>query len=105
MIKKYEFPSQAVAYSELNAQTFTTSFQSQEDAPISVNGFLRIEGAENAVDLGHITLVDAVMDGDDIITPAVLSVGYCVDVMWTDTPPAHIAAFEVNPEIPKHKFA
>ena len=92
MIKKYEFPSQAVAYSELNAT-------------IEQVGFLQVEGAENAVDLGHITLVDAVMDDEEIVTPAVLSAGYCVDVMWIETPPAHLAEFEVNPANPKHSFA
>lgn len=92
MIKKYEFPSQAVAYSELNAT-------------IEQVGFLQVEGAENAVDLGHIALVDAVYDGETIVTPAVLSAGYCVDVMWAATPPAHLAAFEVTPTTPKHQFA
>jgi hypothetical protein len=92
MIKKYEFPTQEAALAELNA----TSEQV---------GFLQVEGAENAVDLGHITLVDAVMDGEEIVNPAVLSAGYCVDVMWTDTPPPHLAAFEVNPSDPKHSFA
>lgn len=92
MIKKYEFPTQAKALAELNA----TSEQV---------GFLQIEGAENAVDLGHITLVDAVIDGEEIVSPAVLSEGYCVDVMWTIAPPAHLAKYEVTPTIPKHLFA
>lgn len=92
MIKKYEFPTQAKALAELNA----TSEQA---------GFLQIEGAENAVDLGHITLVDAVMDGEEIVNPAVLSAGYCVDVMWTATPPAHLVKYEVTPASAKHSFA
>lgn len=92
MIKKYEFPTQEDAMYEL-------------DAVVEQQGFLQVEGAENAVDLGHITLVDAVMDGDEVVTPAVLSVGYCVDVMWADTPPASLAAYEVTPTIPKHQFA
>lgn len=89
MIKKYEFPSQAVAYSELNAQPFTTPFQSQEDAPISVNGFLRIKGAENAVDLSANIPTDK----------------YCVDVMWRIEPPSHLAQYEINPNTPNHTFA
>jgi hypothetical protein len=92
MIKKYEFPTQEDALAELNAT-------------IEQAGFLQAEGAENAVDLGYITLVDAVMDGEEIVTPAVLSAGYCVDVMWADTPPPHLAAFEVTPTDPKHSFA
>jgi hypothetical protein len=92
MIKKYEFPTQEAALAELNA----TSEQV---------GFLQVEGTENAVDLGHITLVDAVMDGEDIVTPAVLSAGYCVDVMWVVPPPPHLADFEVTPSEPKHNFA
>ena len=91
MIKKYEFPTQEAAIAELNA----TSEQA---------GFFQVEGAENAVDLGYITLTPAVMDGDEVVTPAVLSAGYCVDVMWTATPPAHLAAFEVTPTEPKHSF-
>ena len=92
MIKKYEFPTREAAIAELNAT-------------IEQIGFLQVEGAENAVDLGHITLVDAVYDGETIVTPAVLSAGYCVDVMWAATPPAHLAAFEVTPTTPKHQFA
>jgi hypothetical protein len=91
MIKKYEFPTKEAGLAELNA----TSEQV---------GFLQVEGAENAVDLGHITLVDAVMEGEVIVTPAVLSKGYCVDVMWTTTPPAHLSKYEVTPTIPKHEF-
>ena len=92
MIKKYEFPSQAVAYSELKATP-------------KQGGFLQIEGAENAVDLGHITLFPAVYVEEHEVTPAVLSIGYCVDVMWTEAPPAHLTAFEVTPNNPKHHFA
>lgn len=92
MIKKYEFNSQAQAYSELQATP-------------DGRGFLRIVGAENAVDLGHIVLVPAVYVELFEVTPAVLSIGYCVDVMWTQTPPAHLAQFEVNPLNPKHTFA
>jgi hypothetical protein len=91
-IKKYEFPTQEAALAELNA----TSEQV---------GFLQVEGAENAVDLGHITLIDAVMDGEQIVTPAVLSKGYCVDVMWTIAPPAHLSKYEVFPKASKHEFA
>jgi hypothetical protein len=90
-IKKYEFPTKEAALAELNA----TSEQV---------GFLQIEGAENAVDLGHITLTDAVYDGEVIVTPAVLSKGYCVDVMWTIAPPAHLTKYEVFPTTPKHVF-
>lgn len=92
MIKKYEFPTKEAAIAELNAT-------------IEQVGFLQVEGAENAVDLGHITLVDAVYDGESIVTPAVLSAGYCVDVMWAATPPAHLTAFEVTPTTQKHQFA
>lgn len=92
MIKKYEFNSQAQAYAELQAQP-------------DGRGFLRIDGAENAVDLGHIVLFPAVYVDHHEVTPAVLSIGYCVDVMWTQTPPAHLTKYEVNPNNPKHTFA
>ncbi len=92
MIKKYEFPTKAKALAELKA----TSEQV---------GFLQVEGAENAVDLGHITLTNAVYDGEEIVTPAVLSKGYCVDVMWTIAPPAHLTKYEVTPTISKHLFS
>jgi hypothetical protein len=91
-IKKYEFPTKEAALAELNA----TSEQV---------GFLQIEGAENAVDLGHITLTDAVYDGEVIVTPAVLSKGYCVDVMWTIAPPADLTKYEVFPKASKHVFS
>jgi hypothetical protein len=91
-IKKYEFPTQETAMYEL-------------DAVVEQVGFLSIIGAENAVDLGHITLTDAVYDGEVIVTPAVLSKGYCVDVMWTIAPPADLTKYEVFPKAPKHEFA
>jgi hypothetical protein len=90
-IKKYEFPTKEAALAELNA----TSEQV---------GFLSIEGAENAVDLGYITLTNAVYDGEVIVTPAVLSKGYCVDVMWTIAPPADLTKYEVTPKASKHVF-
>jgi hypothetical protein len=92
MIKKYQFPDKEAALYELNAV-------------VEQQGFLRIEGAENAVDLGHIALVDAVIENDEVVTAAVLSEGYCVDIMWGDEPPAHLKAFEVTPENAKHEFA
>ena len=91
MIKKYEFPSQALAYSELNAT-------------IEQVGFLQVEGAENAVDLGHIVLVPAIYENEVEVSPAVMSVGYCVDVMWKESAPAELSAFEVTPQEPKHSF-
>ena len=90
-IKKYEFPTQETAMYEL-------------DAVVEQVGFLSIIGAENAVDLGHITLTDAVYDGEQIVTPAVLSKGYCVDVMWTIAPPADLTKYEVFPTTAKHVF-
>lgn len=91
MIKKYEFPSQAVAYEQLSAT-------------IVQAGFLQVEGAQNAVDLGHIVLVPAIYENEVEVSPAVMSVGYCVDVMWTATPPAHLAKYEVTPKVSKHGF-
>jgi hypothetical protein len=91
-IKKYEFPTQETAMYEL-------------DAVVEQVGFLSIIGAENAVDLGHITLTDAVMNGEQIVTPAVLSKGYCVDVMWTIAPPADLSKYEVTPKASKHVFS
>jgi hypothetical protein len=91
-IKKYEFPTQETAMYEL-------------DAVVEQVGFLSIIGAENAVDLGHITLTDAVMDGEQIVTPAVLSKGYCVDVMWTIAPPADLTKYEVFPKVSRHGFS
>ena len=90
-IRKYEFPTQETAMYEL-------------DAVVEQVGFLSIIGAENAVDLGYITLTDAVMDGEVIVTPAVLSKGYCVDVMWTIAPPADLTKYEVFPKASKHVF-
>jgi hypothetical protein len=92
MIKKYQFPTQEAALYELNAV-------------VEQQGFLQIAGAENAVDLGHITLVDAVIEEGEVTKEAVLSEGYCVDVMWRDDPPAHLKDFEVTPQNAKHGFA
>ena len=92
MIKKYEFPSQAVAYSELGA-----TFNSE--------GKIQVEGAENAVDMGHWPIVPAVYVDEVEVTPALLSAGYLVDIMWLGTPPAHLVQYEVSPNSPKHTFA
>lgn len=95
MVKKYEFDSQAQAYEELQAKPNGTMF-------------LEIEGAENAVDLGHWPMVPAKFDEEmKEIEPAVLSVKYLVDVDWL-TPNQEVvdrlAKHEVFPNNPKHTF-
>lgn len=92
MIKKYEFQSQAQAYQLLKATP-------------TGDGFLKIKGAENAVDLGHYVISPAVYEDGKEVTPAALSVGYLVDVMWFEKSPKALTPYEVNPETPKHTFA
>ena len=102
MIKKYEFDSQEVAYEQLKANP-------------DGRGFLIIEGAENAKDMGHWPITPAVFKIDSNneiglssfveVSPAVLSEKYLVDVMWLKEPPAHLGKYEVNPNNPRHNFA
>lgn len=102
MIKKYEFGSQEEAYNQLNATP-------------KENGFLNVEGAENAKDMGHWPIIPAVYKfegGDGMlsmskaveVTPAVLSEKYLVDVMWLKEAPSHLSKYEVSPMNPVHNF-
>jgi hypothetical protein len=49
------------------------------------------------VELGFIVITPAVMDGMTIVTPAVLSDKWAVDILFYAEPPASFAPFEVWP--------
>lgn len=95
MVKKYEFDNQAQAYKELQAKPNGTMF-------------LKIEGAENAVDLGHWPIKPAKFDAElKEVEPAVLSVKYLVDVDWLNPKQEvieRLSKYEVFPKNPKHSF-
>jgi hypothetical protein len=49
------------------------------------------------VELGNIVITPAVMDGMEVVTPAVLSKKWAVDILFYAEPPASFAPFEVFP--------
>ena len=49
------------------------------------------------VELGHIVVTPAIMEGMTIKTPAKLSSKYSVDILWNETPFAEFDKYEVYP--------
>ena len=49
------------------------------------------------VEIGFIVITPAVMDGMEVVTPAVLSDKWAVDILFYSEPPASFAPFEVWP--------
>jgi hypothetical protein len=50
------------------------------------------------VELGFIVITPAVMDGMEVVTPAVLSDKWAVDILFYTEPPAEFTPFEVYPD-------
>ena len=50
------------------------------------------------VELGFLPITPAVMDGMEVVTPAVLSDKWAVDILFYTEPPAEFTPFEVWPE-------
>jgi hypothetical protein len=50
------------------------------------------------VEIGFIVITPAVMDGMEVVTPAVLSDKWAVDILFYSEPPASFAPFEVWPD-------
>ena len=50
------------------------------------------------VEIGFIVITPAVMDGMTIVTPAVLSDKWAVDILFYTEPPAEFTPFEVYPD-------
>jgi hypothetical protein len=50
------------------------------------------------VEIGFIVITPAVMDGMEVLTPAVLSDKWAVDILFYSEPPASFAPFEVYPD-------
>ena len=84
---KYEFlPSEWATLRKLIEQTSTTpegEITSYKDCAV--------------VEIGFIVLTPAVMDGMDIVTPAVLSNKWAVDILFYSEPPIEFKPFEVYP--------
>jgi hypothetical protein len=49
------------------------------------------------VEIGFIVITPAVMDGMEVVTPAVLSDKWAVDILFYSEPPASFTPFEVFP--------
>jgi hypothetical protein len=49
------------------------------------------------VEIGFIVITPAVMDGMEVVTPAVLSDKWAVDILFYSEPPVSFAPFEVFP--------
>ena len=84
---KYEFtPSEWATLRKLIEQISTTpegEITSYKDCAV--------------VEIGFIVLTPAVMDGMDIVTPAVLSNKWAVDILFYSEPPIEFKPFEVYP--------
>lgn len=50
------------------------------------------------VELGNIVLTPAVMDGMDVVTPAIVSDKWAIDILWYEEPKPDFTAFEVWPD-------
>lgn len=48
-------------------------------------------------EIGHIVLTPAVMNGMEIVTPAVLSTKWAVDIIWASEPLSEFAQYVVYP--------
>ena len=84
---KYEFtPTQWATLRKLIEQTSTTP---EGEITNWVNCAV--------VEIGFIVLTPAVMDGMDIVTPAVLSNKWAVDILFYSEPPIKFKPFEVYP--------
>jgi hypothetical protein len=85
---KYEFtPTQWATLRKLIEQTSTTpegDITTYKDCAV--------------VEIGFIVITPAVMDGMDIVTPAVLSDKWAVDILWYETPLQEFTPFEVYPD-------
>jgi hypothetical protein len=86
---KFEFtPTQWATLRKLIEQTTTTpdgtKVQSWKDCAV--------------VELGFLPITPAVYDGMEVVTPAVLSEKWAVDILFYAEPPAEFTPFEVWPD-------
>lgn len=88
-IRKFEFPSKAVAI-ELLGDTEQSYLVGSPPQPV----------IPNQVHFGHIELTPAVMDGDEVVTEAVLSDKYHVDVLFEGEVPEDLEPYAVWPAPP-----
>jgi hypothetical protein len=49
-------------------------------------------------EIGHIVLTPAVMNGMEVVTPAVLSTKWAVDIIWASEPLSQFAQYVVYPK-------
>lgn len=56
-------------------------------------------------EIGHIVLTPAVIEDGEVVTPAVLSPKWAVDVIWSAEPLAEFEPHVIWPANPKHHFA
>jgi len=92
---KFEFtPTQWATLRKLIEQTTTTpdgaKVQSWKDCAV--------------VELGFIVITPAVLDGMEVVTPAVLSKKWAVDILFYTEPPTEFAKYAVWPESAVHTF-
>ena len=87
---KYEFANQA------EWATYQAQIQQTNIAPDSTETKSYVGCA--VVELGNIVLIPAVMDENmQIITPAVVSDQWAIDILWYEEPKPDFTAFEVWP--------
>ena len=86
---KFEFtPTQWATLRKLIEQTTTTPDGSKVQSWVDCA----------VVEIGFIVITPAVMDGMEVVTPAVLSDKWAVDILFYSEPPASFAPFEVWPD-------
>jgi len=81
--KKYEFPTKKLLNDKLK----------------------ELDNSNEPIILNKLTIEQAVYDGLDVVKEAVLSTGWCVDVVWISEVLEDWNQYEVNPGNPKHVLA
>ena len=95
--RKYEFTPKQWATLRTQVETTTTREGVDYTAP-------KMEVVAAVQEIGHIVITPAVLDGMEVITPAVLSPNIAVDILWKETPLPAFNAYMVWPTQSKHYF-
>ncbi len=85
-----------------------TEWETQKKVIQTIDGNIGVTTWKDCavVEIGFIVITPAVMDGMEVVTPAVLSDKWAVDILFYSEPPASFAPFEVFPNpVGIHTFA
>jgi hypothetical protein len=98
-IFKLTYTDKAAAVADLKAKNILVEVEGLDGQKHEAYG----EGVQAVVEIGLIMITPPVMDGMEVVTPAVYADGYHYDVMSTET--YDFGANLVEPKNPKHAFA